>query len=758
MRTFAENQKATQPVKSASAWPADRAHIRLQTNEAPSAAAEPGIDTSAAVRAAARDGALLPKELRSYFEPRLGHDFSRVRVHTGPEAADAARSVQARAYTLGSDIVFGAGEYAPATAAGKRLLAHELVHVVQQGSRVSLLQRHKDDLVTYSGGQRGSLVVFRAGQLVYTAAAVSGHPGRQPWEPSAGPIPAGKYVIHPGTKRATAATPQAGVCSVAGISSGYQEITCTDPEPCTGAHYCNVPCPTPAEPGQKCYTPQDCWGPKRIKIEGGAVVPIPSGGTVHRDGFYLHGGNPTDAVSSGCIKTLDNAVFPVILTLTGIKGAVPLCVGSACPAGAGGITAAVEGTREFTEALKAAVPIFFKPIVSSPGDAAEREADEVAEKVMEMTEPAPAGLVAEQGIDSGTTAVSSVAPGRLQREDAPKEKSNEEKYQEGLAKLGETFLQTPLGKELQEKIKQDALVKGATDLGKDFIATWPGKIVTGAAATGALAAMAATHKELPAQIPAIPLDRLAPGLSVRLTYKGPVDKPTETMITFNFAEQAPKRSADKKPLSEADKFHAETARLAAENAKFQASMTYKPGSPEDLQQKAEQEAIRKAAMKYPGGPDIDATIKKYPWLATPQSKSGLQLAMPKSSFGVQTPSLLDEEFKIKLPGEQKKKLDEPVLQKKLSVGSSNDPLELEADRVAEQVMAVSTGSSVGRTPPHIQRFTDQAAENVDAAAPISVERVLGSFGRPLEPALRQDMKQRFGHDFSQVRVHSGPSR
>ena len=62
----------------------------------------------------------------------FGHDFSSVRVHTGPLAARSAESVAAQAYTVGSDIVFGAGRYDPATRTGQRLLAHELTHVVQQ--------------------------------------------------------------------------------------------------------------------------------------------------------------------------------------------------------------------------------------------------------------------------------------------------------------------------------------------------------------------------------------------------------------------------------------------------------------------------------------------------------------------------------------------------------------------------------------------------------------------------------------------------
>ena len=93
------------------------------------------------------------------------------------------------------------------------------------------------------------------------------------------------------------------------------------------------------------------------------------------------------------------------------------------------------------------------------------------------------------------------------------------------------------------------------------------------------------------------------------------------------------------------------------------------------------------------------------------------------------------------------------LQRKLAIGASNDPLEQEADRIADQVMAAPTHSAVSGAPLNIQRYTGQATEGTDTA-PASVDRVLASSGRPLEPVLRQDMEQRFGHDFSQVRVHA----
>jgi len=69
---------------------------------------------------------------RTFFEPRFGADFESVRVHSDARAAYAARSVDARAFTVGVDVVFGGGEYSTGTSSGRRLLAHELAHVVQQ--------------------------------------------------------------------------------------------------------------------------------------------------------------------------------------------------------------------------------------------------------------------------------------------------------------------------------------------------------------------------------------------------------------------------------------------------------------------------------------------------------------------------------------------------------------------------------------------------------------------------------------------------
>jgi hypothetical protein len=87
------------------------------------------------------------------------------------------------------------------------------------------------------------------------------------------------------------------------------------------------------------------------------------------------------------------------------------------------------------------------------------------------------------------------------------------------------------------------------------------------------------------------------------------------------------------------------------------------------------------------------------------------------------------------------------------VNEPGDSYEQEADRIADQVLAMPAHPAVSSAPPRIQRFVGQSTGQAEAA-PTSVDQALASPGRPLEPALRQEMEQRFGYDFSRVRVHS----
>jgi len=93
-------------------------------------------------------GRSLDDRTRTFMESRFGRDFSRVRVHIDARAAESARAVNALAYTVGRDVIFGAGRYAPNTRTGERLLAHELTHVVQQreaNARVESLSIASED-------------------------------------------------------------------------------------------------------------------------------------------------------------------------------------------------------------------------------------------------------------------------------------------------------------------------------------------------------------------------------------------------------------------------------------------------------------------------------------------------------------------------------------------------------------------------------------------------------------------------------------
>src|SRR6266699_650897 len=100
---------------------------RDPVNAAPINAVPPIVDT-----VLNSPGQSLDTGIRATMEPRFGHDFSQVRIHSDDQAADSARAVNALAYTVGRDVVFSAGQYAPHTSIGQHLIAHELAHTIQQ--------------------------------------------------------------------------------------------------------------------------------------------------------------------------------------------------------------------------------------------------------------------------------------------------------------------------------------------------------------------------------------------------------------------------------------------------------------------------------------------------------------------------------------------------------------------------------------------------------------------------------------------------
>ena len=279
----------------------------------------------------------------------------------------------------------------------------------------------------------------------------------------------------------------------------------------------------------------------------------------------------------------------------------------------------------------------------------------------------------------------------LQRQPKSKPKSEEEKYKEAAKKLGEAFLETGPGKEIKAK---------AEKLGEAFISTLPGKIITGSAITGAVAALAATHKELPIGIPEIPLDVIRPGLKLKLTYEGPVDKPTKVMASFSIPLGAPK--ASKKPaMTKAERFRAETARMAEEQYQFRESMK----TPE---QRAEDQRMMDAwLMHRMHGPD------------SPLSLGIPGIGLGKTGGGL-PPPLAPYAPEFKISGEQPK---------------TGEPEKKEEEAT-------------------IQRKSNSSAH--ENGTPAIVNDVLQSPGQPLERNTRSFMESRFGYDLSHVRIHTDP--
>ncbi|TAK06752.1 MAG: DUF4157 domain-containing protein [Candidatus Manganitrophaceae bacterium] len=130
---------------------------RVHEHDAGNRTAPPVVD-----EVISSSGQPLDVSTRQFMETRFGHDFSGVRVHADAKASDSARQIAALAYTAGNDIVFAAGRYEPATAAGRHLLAHELAHVVQQTGGASRTIQRRPDPSMESGFQ---LPAFRPADL-----------------------------------------------------------------------------------------------------------------------------------------------------------------------------------------------------------------------------------------------------------------------------------------------------------------------------------------------------------------------------------------------------------------------------------------------------------------------------------------------------------------------------------------------------------------------------------------------------------------
>lgn len=110
----------------------EKEEVRAKTTSGHISEVDPNLESR--IQSLKGGGRSLSDKDLAFFEPRFGQDFRHVRIHTGAPASEMAQALNAMAFTVGKDIVFGAGKYAPGTSGGKQLLAHELTHVVQQNT------------------------------------------------------------------------------------------------------------------------------------------------------------------------------------------------------------------------------------------------------------------------------------------------------------------------------------------------------------------------------------------------------------------------------------------------------------------------------------------------------------------------------------------------------------------------------------------------------------------------------------------------
>lgn len=168
-------------------------------------------DVSAVVSSGLSGGGQpLDSQTRAFMEPRFGHDFSGVRIHTDAAASQSAEAVAARAYTVGGDIAFRSGEYSPGGSSGRHLLAHELTHVVQQGSAGALGAQRSPVAGRTLGAQRSPMADGLSGAVVQ----------RDP----AAPAPAAAPTTTPAPASATAEKKAATVVPTANVNEMVQAI------------------------------------------------------------------------------------------------------------------------------------------------------------------------------------------------------------------------------------------------------------------------------------------------------------------------------------------------------------------------------------------------------------------------------------------------------------------------------------------------------------------------------------------------------
>jgi len=373
--------------------------------------------------------------------------------------------------------------------------------------------------------------------------------------------------------------------------------------------------------------------------------------------------------------------------------------------------------------------------VTKPSDRHEREAERAGD------------VVAHGGTVAGWS-FTKVPATPVQRQEVVKEKSDDEKKKEALSKAGEAALETPQGKAVKEKVLADPLVKTV----KDAVTSTPGLIATGAVAAGGVAALGAAKKPLPFQPPAIPLDKITPGLSAQVKYEGPVNAPTFVGLTLTYKEQGPKG----KPGTKGDDIAREKAALQAQQELF------KPASQKAAEKAEADEAVQAyiRAQKFtipltPGAPaKQDDAPKKEEDKPVQRAPASATAAQPVRA---NVDGALSNAGRPLEPGARRSM--EARFGRDFSHVRVHDDARAAATARSVDAAAFTVGEDVVFGPGRYDPSSDEgrrllAHELAHVVQQDDHERPRGG-GQPLDRKLRAYFEPSFGFDLSRVRVHAG---
>ena len=654
-------------------------------------------------------GTPLDARARAFMEPRFGRDFSDVRIHTDSRAAESAGAVGALAYTLGKDIVFGSGNYSPHTREGKSLLAHELTHVAQNRS---LQRKHSAGI---SIGPENDHYEAEADRNAHAVARGDSAPMR-----------VGASSSEPG--RLSRATMKVGSTNVLIDYSNIIHVKVADYESEIETRFTNWTT-SPATAIHTELTALSSAAKEWVLFALDLLVDNPITGlnkvsAVKRliayapSAQYRAVGNPDNNFENEALSVsgwFEKALSSGLTKPTGVKASFVqqrLSTGSG-----GGSTCPSPRTNALDVAkLKSDMPVQLEAYLNTV-------------QVISNTKNQPMAPLQKLGDAVQERARSYYSP-----------------YADHSRGKGNTFVQQ-WQYSAHMVSSQSAAGTPTTELRVAYLDS-RARIVGDKGLFTTVnfdSSCDADNNELEAIVTAMEtksnIQALIDPILRQKSYTNQNVTPKQVIINPQVSATTDDCEARWKTVRtichELMHVMVHDDFRRAEKGR----MIMREGWPEVLGHYLYEDISGDAAMK----PKMEDGLANKPCASIPGSTIGYGDAGKKAEeirIAIKNPNFRAAFFLGQLELA-------PGIQPKLSTGTSNDPLEHEADRIADRAVSPSGEASAA---PHIQNY--RSPVTTDLEAPATVNHVLGGSGRPLEPAVRHDMETRLGRDFSRVRVHS----